>query len=203
MQNSRRCFEPFHSNMFKRTTLAGEFLVVNRFLMKDLIARGLWDAGLRQKLLANDGSVQAIEAVPEELRAVYKTVWEVPLRAIIDYSIARGPFVDQSQSLNLFMPTPSFARLSSALIYGWRNGLKTGCYYLRSRPAVEALKAGLMHQRLSVVGASVPAVAAQPPAPKAAAAKKTDAEREAEDEAAAFACPLGGRGGPGCEACGA
>lgn len=203
------CFEPFHSNMFKRATLAGEFLVVNRHLMKDLMDRGLWTAALRQKLLANDGSVQGVPEVPEDLRAVYKTVWEVPLRSIIDHSIARGPFIDQSQSLNLFLASPSFKTLSSALIYGWRNGIKTGCYYLRSRPAVEALKAGLMSQQRARAAAPVGALAPggsnaalfEPSASNAPPAVLTDAGAAA-GEADGPVCRFG-PGGPSCEACGA
>ena len=137
------CFEPFQSNVFKRSTLAGEFLVVNRHLMRDLVALGLWDEAMRRELLAADGSVQGIASVPDELKAVYKTVWEVPQRAIIDHAVARGPYVCQSQSMNLFMATPSFQKLSSALIYGWKQGLKTGMYYLRSAAAVEAIKYGV------------------------------------------------------------
>ena len=142
------CFEPFQSNVFKRSTLAGEFLVVNRHLMKDLMALGVWDEEMRRALLTHDGSVAAIERVPDRLKAVYQTVWEVPQRAIVDHAIARGPFVCQSQSMNLFMASPSFQKLSSALIYGWRNGLKTGMYYLRSAAAVEAIKYGVSaHQQ--------------------------------------------------------
>jgi ribonucleoside-diphosphate reductase alpha chain len=137
------CFEPMQSNVFKRSTLAGEFLVVNKHLMRDLMKLGLWDEGMRKALLAHDGSVQAIASIPDSLKAVYKTVWEVPQRSIIDHAVARGPFVCQSQSMNLFMATPSFQKLSSALIHGWRNGLKTGMYYLRSTAAVEAIKYGL------------------------------------------------------------
>ena len=137
------CFEPMQSNIFKRSTLAGEFLVVNKHLMRDLMELGLWDDGMRRALLMHDGSIQTIASIPHSLKAVYKTVWEVPQRAIIDHAVARGPFVCQSQSMNLFMATPSFQKLSSALIYGWRNGLKTGMYYLRSTAAVEAIKYGL------------------------------------------------------------
>ena len=140
---SSESFEPVHSNVFKRTTLAGEFLCVNRHLMRELMARGLWTPELRRQLLAADGSVQRIAAVPDDLKAVFKTVWEVPLRSIVEHAAARGPYVDQSQSMNLYMATPSFQRLSSALIHGWRLGLKTGMYYLRSLAAAEAIKYGI------------------------------------------------------------
>jgi ribonucleoside-diphosphate reductase alpha chain len=138
------CFEPIQSNVFKRSTLAGEFLVVNRHLMADLMALGVWSDDMRRTIIARDGSVQGVPEIPEHLQRVYRTVWEVPLRSIIDHAVARGPFVDQSQSMNLFMAQPSFQKLSSALIYGWRCGLKTGMYYLRSTAAVEAIKYGIM-----------------------------------------------------------
>ena len=140
-------FEPFQANVFKRSTMAGEFVVVNRHLMKDLMARGLWTEDLRRQLLGRDGSVQSLPQVPDELKRVYRTVWEVPQRAVIDHAAARGPFVDQSQSMNLYLAAPSFQKLSSALVYAWKRGLKTGVYYLRSMAAVEAIKYGLLPQQ--------------------------------------------------------
>lgn len=137
---NNECFEPFHSNMFKRTTLAGEFLVVNKHLMHELISLGLWNDDLRAKLMASDGSIQQMFDLPASMRSVYKTVWEVPMKSVIDHALRRGPYIDQSQSMNLFYDRPSFVKLGSALIYGWRNGIKTGVYYLRSKPAVEAAK---------------------------------------------------------------
>lgn len=133
-------FEPFQSNVFKRTTMAGEFLVINRHLMKDLILAGLWNEDLRKELIQQDGSVQNISRVPDTLKAVYKTIWEVPQKAVIDHAIARGPYVDQSQSMNLYMQSPSMIKVSRSLIYAWKGGLKTGMYYLRSMPAKEAVK---------------------------------------------------------------
>jgi ribonucleoside-diphosphate reductase alpha chain len=132
------CFEPFQSNVYKRTTLAGEFLVVNQHLMRTLMHLGLWTADVRNRIMSDDGSVQGIQEIPEAVRAVYRTVWEIPQRSIIDHAVARGPFVCQSQSMNLFMAQPSFAKMSSALMYAWKKGLKTGVYYLRSSAAVEA-----------------------------------------------------------------
>ncbi len=132
------CFEPFQSNVYKRTTLAGEFLVINTHLVKSLTSMGLWDADMRRRIMMNNGSVQGIQGIPEDIRRLYKTVWEIPQRSIIDHAVARGPFVCQSQSMNLFMAQPSFVKLSSALMYGWKMGLKTGMYYLRSNAAVEA-----------------------------------------------------------------
>jgi ribonucleoside-diphosphate reductase alpha chain len=134
------CFEPIQSNIFKRSTLAGEFLVVNRHLMRTLISRGIWTPELRDRLMAHDGSVQDLSEIPEDVRKLYRTVWEIPQRCIIDHAVARGPFVCQSQSMNLFMTKPSFSRLSSALMYAWRKGLKTGMYYLRTQAAAEATR---------------------------------------------------------------
>ena len=137
-------FEPIQGNVFKRSTMAGEFVVVNRHLMDDLMSRGLWSEDLRRRLLAKDGSVQAMPEVPDDIKRVYRTVWEVPQRAVIDHAAARGPFVDQSQSMNLYLAAPSFQKLSSALLHAWRSGLKTGVYYLRSTAAVEAIKYGIL-----------------------------------------------------------
>eukprot|EP00798_Chlamydomonas_sp_ICE-L_P029455 gene29455-biopygen5378 len=132
------CFEPFQSNVYKRTTLAGEFMVINTHLVRTLSKLGLWGADMRKRIIMNNGSVQDIIDIPDDVRTLYKTVWEIPQRSIIDHAIARGPFVCQSQSMNLFMAQPSFIKLSSALMYAWKGGLKTGMYYLRSNAAVEA-----------------------------------------------------------------
>ena len=131
-------FEPFTNNLFKRKTLSGEFVVMNKHLIRDLIDLGLWNDELRNKIMANEGSVQNIDEIPEELKSIYKTVWEIKQKALIDLSIQRGPFICQSQSLNIFMEEPDFKRLSSMHFYGWSNGLKTGSYYLRTRPRVKS-----------------------------------------------------------------
>ena len=133
-------FEPFTNNLFKRKTLSGEFVVMNKHLIRDLIDLGLWNDELRNKIMANEGSVQNIDEIPEELKSIYKTVWEIKQKALIDLSIQRGPFICQSQSLNIFMEEPDFKRLSSMHFYGWSNGLKTGSYYLRTRPRVKTQK---------------------------------------------------------------
>jgi len=130
-------FEPFTNNIFKRKTLSGEFVVMNKYLIRDLIDRGLWDKKMRDLILLNEGSVQNIERVPDELKAIYKTAWEIKQRAVIDMSIDRGAFVCQSQSLNIFMEDPDFKKLSSMHFYGWSKGIKTGSYYLRTRPRVK------------------------------------------------------------------
>ncbi|MFI6627976.1 ribonucleoside-diphosphate reductase subunit alpha [Nonomuraea fuscirosea] len=128
------CIEPQVSNVFKRETLSGEFLQVNRYLVADLQARGLWTQQLRDDLKRADGSVQTVPGIPEDLKVLYRTAWELPQKALIDLAAARQPYIDQSQSLNLFMASPTIGKLSSMYAYAWKRGLKT-TYYLRSRPA--------------------------------------------------------------------
>lgn len=134
------CIEPQVSNLFKRETLSGDFMQINHYLVNDLKARGLWTQQIRDRIKQDEGSVQKIEAIPEELRRLYRTAWEIPQRALIDLAAARGPYIDQSQSLNLFMATPTIGKLSSMYNYAWRAGLKT-TYYLRSRPATRIRQA--------------------------------------------------------------
>ncbi|HEU5127033.1 MAG TPA: ribonucleoside-diphosphate reductase subunit alpha [Glycomyces sp.] len=128
------CIEPVVSNVFKRETLSGEFLQVNRHLVAELKERGLWSESLRQAVVVADGSIQGVEAIPEDIRLRYRTAWELPQRALIDLAAARTPFIDQAQSLNLFQAQPTIGKLSSMYRYAWKQGLKT-TYYLRSRPA--------------------------------------------------------------------
>ena len=128
------CTEPVVSNVFKRETLSGEFLQVNRYLVRDLKERGLWTGEIRDAVIRAEGSIAGIDAIPTELRELYRTAWELPQRALIDLAAARTPFIDQSQSLNLFMASPTIGKLSSMYAYAWRSGIKT-TYYLRSRPA--------------------------------------------------------------------
>jgi len=134
------CIEPQVSNLFKRETLSGDFIQVNRYLVRALEERGLWDAKMRDRLKLSEGSIQKIEEIPEDLRLVYRTAWEIPMRSLIDMAAERGAFIDQSQSLNLFMESPEIGRLSSMYFYAWKRGLKT-TYYLRSRPATRIAKA--------------------------------------------------------------
>jgi ribonucleoside-diphosphate reductase alpha chain len=134
------CIEPQVSNVFKRETLSGEFLQVNAALVRELKAHGLWTADTRDAIKRADGSVQGLPALPEESRVLFRTAWELPQRALIDLAAARGPFVDQSQSLNLFLAAPSIGKLSSMYRHAWRSGLKT-TYYLRSRPATRIQQA--------------------------------------------------------------
>ncbi len=133
------CIEPQVSNLFKRETLSGEFLQINRYLVRDLKERGLWTETVRTKIKMAEGSVQGIEEIPEALREVYRTAWEIPMRGLIDMAADRGAFIDQSQSLNLFMESPKIGKLSSMYFYAWKKGLKT-TYYLRSRPATRIAK---------------------------------------------------------------
>lgn len=147
---NNECFEPYTANLYSRRTLSGEFVVVNKHLLKDLHRLGLWDETMKQRLLAANGSVQHIEEIPKELRDRYKTVYEISQKVIIDQAADRGAFVCQSQSMNLFMEDPNFSKLSSMHFYAWEKGLKTGMYYLRSKAAVDPIKFTLdkQHQRV-------------------------------------------------------
>jgi ribonucleoside-diphosphate reductase alpha chain len=139
------CIEPQVSNLFKRETLSGEFLQINRYLVQALKARGLWTEQVRTDIKMAEGSIQAVESIPADLKEVYRTVWEIPMRALIDMAADRGAFLDQSQSLNLFMESPKIGPLSSMYFYAWKKGLKT-TYYLRSRPATRIAKATVESQ---------------------------------------------------------
>jgi ribonucleoside-diphosphate reductase alpha chain len=134
------CIEPFTSNLYTRRTLAGEFVVVNRHLVADLQALGLWSSDLKDRIVAANGSVQGLPEVPADIKARYKTVWEIKQKTLIDMAADRGAFICQSQSLNLFVQDPTIAKLSSMHFYAWRKGLKTGIYYLRTKSAVQAIK---------------------------------------------------------------
>jgi ribonucleoside-diphosphate reductase alpha chain len=134
------CIEPQVSNWFKRETLSGEFLQVNRYLARDLDALGLWNEDMRDRLKMSEGSLDGMQDIPAELRALYRTAWEVPMRSLIEMAADRGAFIDQSQSLNLFVESPTIGRLSSMYFHAWKRGLKT-TYYLRSRPATRITKA--------------------------------------------------------------
>jgi len=137
---NNECFEPYTSNIYTRRTLSGEFVVVNKHLMQDLIDRGLWNDAIREELIRNNGSVQNIPGIPDDLKALYKTVWEISQKVIIDMAADRGAFIDQSQSMNLFVETPNFAKLTSMHFYAWEKGLKTGMYYLRTKAAADPIK---------------------------------------------------------------
>ena len=174
------CIEPQVSNIFKRETLSGEFLQINRYLVRELQGRGMWDEAMANKIKSAEGSIQGIDDIPEDVQAVYRTAWEVPMRSLIDMGAERGAFIDQSQSLNLFMESPTIGKLSSMYLHAWKSGLKT-TYYLRSRPATRINKTTTNGDG-----------AAPPPEQKPAEAKAfTDAE--------AVACSL--ETPESCEAC--
>ena len=137
------CFEPYRKMMFVRTTLAGEFIIINDHLIEDLKQLQLWNEDLRKLIIIDNGSIQNIPQIPDNLKRIYKTAFEIPLKTIIDHSVVRAPFVDQSQSLNLFINKPDFTALSSAHFYGWKKGLKTGMYYLHTNPAVNPINFGI------------------------------------------------------------
>ncbi len=137
---NNECFEPFTSNIYLRRTLAGEFIVINKYLISDLIELGVWNNDIKDMIIANNGSVQDIKEIPGVYKEIYKTVWELSNKTLIDMAVDRGAFIDQSQSLNLFMAEPDFNKLSSMHFYSWSNGLKTGIYYLRTKPVAQAQK---------------------------------------------------------------
>ncbi len=137
---NNECFEPYTSNIYTRRVLSGEFIVVNKHLLKDLVKEGLWNKEMRQKIMAANGSIQGINEIPQKLKDLYKTAWEISQKAIIDQAADRGAYICQSQSLNIFMENANFAKLTSMHFYGWEKGLKTGMYYLRTKAATDAIK---------------------------------------------------------------
>ena len=137
---NNECFEPYTSNIYTRRVMSGEFAVVNPHLLKELTELGLWNKDMKNRILAAQGSVQGISEIPEDVREIYKTVWELKMRSLIDMAADRGAFIDQSQSLNLFIAAPNPSKLTSMHFYSWKKGLKTGCYYLRTRPAADAIQ---------------------------------------------------------------
>lgn len=137
---NNECFEPYTSNIYTRRVLSGEFVVVNKHLLRDLVKLGIWNDNLKNKIIAANGSVQNIDEIPANIKEIYKTVWEIKQRTIIDMAADRGAYIDQSQSLNLFIQDANFAKMSSAHFYAWKKGLKTGMYYLRTKAAADAIK---------------------------------------------------------------
>lgn len=137
---NNECFEPYTSNIYTRRVLSGEFIIVNKHLLKDLVKEGLWNAEMRQKIMASNGSIQGISEIPQRLKDLYKTAWEISQKAIIDQAADRGAYICQSQSLNIFMENANFGKLTSMHFYGWERGLKTGMYYLRTKAATDAIK---------------------------------------------------------------
>ena len=137
---NNECFEPYTSNIYVRRVLSGEFVVVNKHLLRDLVDLNLWNDDMKNAIMAHNGSIQKIPNIPDEIKAVYKTVWEIKQRAIIDMAADRGAYICQSQSLNLFVDTPTTGKLTSMHFYAWKQGLKTGMYYLRTKAASQAVQ---------------------------------------------------------------
>jgi ribonucleoside-diphosphate reductase alpha chain len=155
---NNEAFEPYTSNIYTRRVLSGEFIVVNQHLLEDLVELGLWNEDLKEEIMRANGSIQDVEIIPQELKELYKTVWELSMKDIIDMSRHRGYFIDQSQSLNLFMENANMAKLTSMHFYAWKSGLKTGMYYLRTKSAVDAIKFTLKkEEKKETVGAEVEA----------------------------------------------
>jgi ribonucleoside-diphosphate reductase alpha chain len=137
---NNECIEPYTSNIYTRRVLAGDFMVINKYLVEDLVNLGLWTSDIRTQIIANNGSIQSLTEIPSELKSIYKTVWEIPQKVLIDMARDRAPFICQSQSLNLFLNEPSYSKLTSMHFYAWKSGLKTGCYYLRTKGAATSQK---------------------------------------------------------------
>jgi ribonucleoside-diphosphate reductase alpha chain len=175
---NNECFEPYTSNIYTRRVLSGDYIIVNKHLLKDLVKEGLWNEEMRQKLMSSNGSVQNIEEIPQELKDLYKTAWEISQKTIIEQAADRGAYICQSQSLNIFMEQPNFGKLTSMHFYGWKKGLKTGMYYLRTKAATDAIKFTV---------------------DKVAASQKMTAQ-SVEDQQAAIACSLDDP--DNCEMCG-
>ena len=146
---NNECFEPYTSNIYTRRVLSGEFIIVNKHLLRDLVKLGIWNERLKNKLMASNGSIQNIDEIPENIKVLYKTAWEISQKEILDMAADRGAYIDQSQSLNIFMENANFAKLTSMHFYGWKAGLKTGMYYLRTKSATDAIKFTLDKEAMS------------------------------------------------------
>ena len=200
---NNECFEPYTSNIYTRRTLSGEFIIANKYLMKDLIGLGLWSETMRQKLIAANGSIQSIVEIPQYIKDIYKTVWEIPQKAIIDMSADRGAYICQSQSLNIHLTNPNFGKLTSMHFYAWKKGLKTGMYYLRSTAAADAIKFTLdktaIQQPTTEILATETVIAAQPEAQQALQYEQRSATNY-EQKMSDMVCSLGNP--DACDACG-
>jgi ribonucleoside-diphosphate reductase alpha chain len=181
--------EPQVSNLFKRETLSGEFMQINKYLVSDLKALGLWNEDVRNEIKMQDGSIQDVAAIPNQLKELYRTVWEIPMKALIDMAADRGAFIDQSQSLNLFSESPTIGKLSSMYMYAWKKGVKT-TYYLRSRPATKIAK---------TIRSGPNASSAVTDAMNAVHAAETAAAAKAYSDSEVIACSLDNP--EACEAC--
>src|ERR1700742_959994 len=168
---NNECFEPYTSNIYTRRVLSGEFIIVNKFLLRDLVNLGLWNNGMKDKIITANGSIQDIAEIPQQLKDLYKTVWEIKMRNIIDMAADRGAYICQSQSLNLFINQPNASKLTSMHFYAWKKGLKTGMYYLRTQPAAKAIQFTVDQQQLketlsSSASSSAVSVTASSPSPQ-------------------------------------
>lgn len=206
---NNECFEPYTSNIYSRRVLSGEFVVVNKHLLRDLVKIGLWNDTMKNKLIAANGSVQAIAEIPAHLKELYKTAWEIKQKTIIDMSADRGAYICQSQSLNIFMTDPNFAKLTSMHFYSWKAGLKTGMYYLRTKAAADAVKFTVDRQAIAETVPVTENIQEKPLDYKAYAKEQTEKNKEAaasfqlseeEQKYAAMQCSLDNP--EGCEMCG-
>ena len=145
--NNNECMEPVTSNIYTRSTNSGDYIIVNKHLARDLKEIGLWNKDIVNKIIENNGSVQNVDEIPHNIKELYKTVWEISQKVVIDYAADRAPFVDQTQSMNIFIDQPSYAKLSSMHLYGWKKGLKTGSYYIRSKPSSNAVKFTILKEK--------------------------------------------------------
>jgi ribonucleoside-diphosphate reductase alpha chain len=137
---NNECIEPFTSNIYTRRVLSGEFTIINKYLIKDLMKLDLWNDNMKNEIIKHNGSVQNIESIPSELKDLYKTVWEIKQKSVIEMAADRGAYIDQSQSLNIHMTDVNMGKLSSMHFFAWKSGLKTGMYYLRTKAAADAIK---------------------------------------------------------------
>jgi ribonucleoside-diphosphate reductase alpha chain len=137
---NNECFEPFTSNLYTRRVLSGDFMIVNKYLVEELVKLNMWTSDIRSQIMAENGSIANIKEIPADVRELFKTVWEIPQKTLIQMSRDRAPFICQSQSLNLFLAEPTYAKITSMHMFAWKQGLKTGCYYLRTKAASSAQK---------------------------------------------------------------
>jgi ribonucleoside-diphosphate reductase alpha chain len=176
------CFEPFTSNLYTRRTLAGEYTMINKYLLKELIDRNIWSSIVKQKIIAQNGSVQGISEIPLDIQTLYKTSWELKQRTLIEHAAGRGAFICQSQSLNLFVADPSYAKLTSMHFFAWKQGLKTGCYYLRTKSAVMAQKVTVDPRLLESMANNTDEHHSDDEEPELTPEQKAKAERQALKE---------------------
>jgi ribonucleoside-diphosphate reductase alpha chain len=184
---NNECFEPYTSNIYTRRVLSGEFTVVNKHLLKDLVRLNLWNEQMKNKVIKSNGSIQNITEIPQHIKDLYKTVWEIKQKTIIDMAADRGAFICQSQSLNIHIQDPNFGKLTSMHFYAWKKGLKTGMYYLRTKAAADAVKFTVVEKQAEV--ALQPVLVSQ-----------EESVRLKEQKASDMTCSLDDP--EGCEACG-